>query len=910
MVSTKKFITDGTTKSFLSEFIIKSIQHARVYIYEYKADCADTGVCDTIGSHGYFIRQTDAPLSADLVTIDKYDLIDNRISFYNDYIPPAGLTLWIEVATNSTEFSDILSTPAAIRAESAADSAELSYQNTLLVETNIENIETNVTAVEANVTAIETNVKAIEQLMNDKNTLSVLDYGAVGDGITDDTVAIQNTIDAKVLLGGGTVSIPAGNFMISQIILPSEITIKGESQDSTTLSQIAGSNTDMVVSKDYDTADIYRAGMVDLRLNGNFFSGNWNDATNTYNNTSGGGVKVRGYGLIFKIGIYNIAGIGMLFEEPHLGENSSEKHITGILEVDGRDFGKEGIIIKGPNDWIINRAFIGRAGIQKRPEAETNVVTSDYYVGQRVDGIVFDGANIEVAGVIHVYANWAGAGFITRNTCRLTNGGIIISESNRAQVILSANTYGSANIDYRNLSLLHPNWTAVIPTYSGPDENWDGCTNNAVDLILNATCKRTITATTRVAGATGMVNNGSSNVNYIYSNSTAPTGDVEAGTLYSGKGLEIYGDNANIKTNIKRTNGNAIIIKGASNKIEATISDCIGGSSVIRDSISNSKRGNNIDLTIDGCATGFNSIGTPTSEILNLTYEYGTGGVAWIGDAPDQFNRSQTWNINGSIANIRTGSFYTQNINTRGLNYQGTELQTILDNKEDDLSNPTVDGYFLSSTISGVRSWVQPPIGDLTAITTHVKPDSDNKRLLGDSTHQWISVYTRNLSSGTSQLNLLVTNGNKCSIRDNSWGYEMATFRRYGNTFNVDSGDHLFKYDNLESFRISKFNTYATTYTSLGELAPAIKTKKLTGLTGAAQGDTTLIAHGLVGAKIISFTAKVEHITGGGVQANVGIANYEFTCYHTSTNFVVTTKTGSSGSILSKNIIIYVTYEQ
>lgn len=45
-----------------------------------------------------------------------------------------------------------------------------------------------------------------------RQTVSVKDYGAVGDGTTDDTTAIQNTISAVGAAGGGTVLFPAGTY--------------------------------------------------------------------------------------------------------------------------------------------------------------------------------------------------------------------------------------------------------------------------------------------------------------------------------------------------------------------------------------------------------------------------------------------------------------------------------------------------------------------------------------------------------------------------------------------------------------------------------------------------------------------------------------------------------------------------
>ena len=43
-------------------------------------------------------------------------------------------------------------------------------------------------------------------------TLNVRDYGAMGDGTTKDTVALQQTIDRCWVFGGGEVVVPAGNY--------------------------------------------------------------------------------------------------------------------------------------------------------------------------------------------------------------------------------------------------------------------------------------------------------------------------------------------------------------------------------------------------------------------------------------------------------------------------------------------------------------------------------------------------------------------------------------------------------------------------------------------------------------------------------------------------------------------------
>ena len=58
-------------------------------------------------------------------------------------------------------------------------------------------------------------------------TVSVKDFGAVGDGVTDDTAAIQAAIDAVFAANGGTVFFPSGVYISNPLILKFKVSLMG-----------------------------------------------------------------------------------------------------------------------------------------------------------------------------------------------------------------------------------------------------------------------------------------------------------------------------------------------------------------------------------------------------------------------------------------------------------------------------------------------------------------------------------------------------------------------------------------------------------------------------------------------------------------------------------------------------------
>lgn len=101
-------------------------------------------------------------------------------------------------------------------------------------------------------------------------------------------------------------------------------------------------------------------------------------------------------------------------------------------------------------------------------------------------------------------------------------------------------------------------------------------------------------------------------------------------------------------------------------------------------------------------------------------------------------------------------------------------------------------------------------------------------------------------------------------------------------------------------------------FSKLGNDAPAIKVKKLTGTTGAAQGDIIPISHGLTSTKILSITVLVQFETNGQYvpHSYTNTNGYQFDFFSDPTNIHIRNHPTNSGQILSKPIKVMITYEQ
>ena len=78
-----------------------------------------------------------------------------------------------------------------------------------------------------------------------QENVSVRDYGAKGDGVTDDTANIT-AADVYARSIGATLYFPAGTYMVSQLVLQTGSNWRGDGRNSTIIKLIAGSNKDVI----------------------------------------------------------------------------------------------------------------------------------------------------------------------------------------------------------------------------------------------------------------------------------------------------------------------------------------------------------------------------------------------------------------------------------------------------------------------------------------------------------------------------------------------------------------------------------------------------------------------------------------------------------------------------------------
>jgi hypothetical protein len=127
--------------------------------------------------------------------------------------------------------------------------------------------------------------------------VSVKDFGAVGDGVTNDTVAIQAALDTAL-----QVYVPAGTYMVSGLTLNDNNCVVGAGFQSTIFKLINGSNASV-----FDNANTV-AGNPNIKLSNFSIDGNYTNQTSVVH----GIIFTKCDNPYFDVEIYNCRGTGVV----------------------------------------------------------------------------------------------------------------------------------------------------------------------------------------------------------------------------------------------------------------------------------------------------------------------------------------------------------------------------------------------------------------------------------------------------------------------------------------------------------------------------------------------------------------------------------------------------------------------
>ncbi len=237
----------------------------------------------------------------------------------------------------------------------------------------------------------------------------VTDYGAIGDGSTDDTTAINDAIDAANDAGGGVVYFPPGTYKVTaQLTTPgANVWIRGCSIDSAIIDSYVTDTLIYLSEQNNQNGSLYN-GIEHITLQCRV-----NSSPSTFNTDAGAGVEIRGGG-INTIRYCNIRGFPMgvvldgaevvtiedctILCNDGLGYLSGTANGRGIWLIDSTGRGRGWTIPNAVNVNNISRCYI--AGYKSGIEVSGGV-------SNNIRGVVFLGAGSSVSNLSAITLNGA-----------------------------------------------------------------------------------------------------------------------------------------------------------------------------------------------------------------------------------------------------------------------------------------------------------------------------------------------------------------------------------------------------------------------------------------------------------------------------------------------------------------------
>jgi hypothetical protein len=256
---------------------------------------------------------------------------------------------------------------------------------------------------------------------------NVRDFGAVGDGVSDDTDHLQQALDAA-RAGGGIVFLPPGVYLTRRLTLYSRVHLRGSGGDATVLKLAPRANRAILESYRFaeesaarSSAGISMFSVRDLTLDGN----------RAHGNAVSYGMRIYGYGYEISEVITHQCGADGIFSawgnaaDLPGGSHQMEARLTGLRS---HDNGGHGVRFAGPHDSMFLNCLAfknGGAGFHLADNAYGTLMVNCHAWG------VSQNVSFELAtggiGCVNCYADLdGGVGVrISRNDCRWVGGYVV-----------------------------------------------------------------------------------------------------------------------------------------------------------------------------------------------------------------------------------------------------------------------------------------------------------------------------------------------------------------------------------------------------------------------------------------------------------------------------------------------------
>jgi hypothetical protein len=212
-------------------------------------------------------------------------------------------------------------------------------------------------------------------------TVSVRDYGAIGDGVTNDRAAIQNALDS----GAAEVVVPVGTYAVSRgagywcVSVPAGVTLRGENRDGAVLQQVPG------IAGSVRLLQVAAANVTirDLTLDGNRTQQTADEHRAGVFATGARGLTIRG-----------VTSRGFTGDGFYVHQGSHNATLDDVAAIDN---GRNGITFGGgtTGGTVTASRLIGNAAQQ---------LDSEPGPGSTVDGVTIRGNTIDGAGRSNDYA--------------------------------------------------------------------------------------------------------------------------------------------------------------------------------------------------------------------------------------------------------------------------------------------------------------------------------------------------------------------------------------------------------------------------------------------------------------------------------------------------------------------------